>query len=279
MDNKRNVIILLLIIILAGLIAFFLYKQNSSKREYSERTENEGFSYGKKVIKHQTAGDKTYSYSSGSKSGAGTGTVYSSGATHSAGKGSSVNLGGGGSSLSNIPAIANMTFSWDDSPYYKELLKPIPPPEKTTAEKIFDDKIKPLIDNCGFNEAMISQVNQAESHPLYTQALAYKKSGNYKSAIELLSNLAEKSDNIYLRSISLAQLTELYSLAGDEEQNKKAQAALMVMNAKLYFKAFPGTEKTFLMIQPEAKGVIQKLLAEEPKMKFTEPKKTTSKRQ
>jgi len=182
----------------------------------------------------------------------------------------------GKNKFSHVAAVRSLSsFSWDNSAYYEETVKPLEPMVKSAFDNIYDNQIRHLVENSNLNPALSAQIDQAEKHPLYLEALGYYNRGRYKEAIEIFANLADKSPNIYLKSISLGYLTEIYKKAGDKEQEKKAQAALIITNSKLYFKAFPGSEKLITLGQPpESKDVIKRLLAENPKMDFKPPKVT-----
>jgi len=82
-------------------------------------------------------------------------------------------------------------------------------------------------------------MQQAEQHPLFLQATELYQKGKYKEAAEVFANLADKSTNIYLKSLALGYLTDIYKKTGDAAQEAKAQNAMLAANAQLYFKAFP----------------------------------------
>jgi|GEM_PF-3922450 len=184
----------------------------------------------------------------------------------------------GRNKFSHVAAVRSLSsFCWDNTAYYEETIKPLEPMAKSSFDEFYDRQIKPMAEMANLNPAVSAQVDQAEKHPLYLEAVAYFNKGRYKEAVEIFANLADKSTNIYLKSISLGYLVEIYKSAGDDEQEKKAQAALILNNAKLYFKAFPGTEKYMTAGQPaETKDVIKRLLSEKSKINFKAPKKSSN---
>lgn len=258
--------LVLLMLIVVGVIIYAIYFADNRRSETagsSDDSADQGFTHGKRPAKTP---DGTGKYSSREAQNEAALDAIFAASRKTPGK----------HKFSHIAAVRSLSsFSWDNSAYYEETIKPLEPMVKSTFDNFYDNQIKHLVENSNLNPALSAQVDQAERHPLYLEALGYYNRGRYKEAIEIFANLADKSPNIYLKSVSLGYLVEAYKKAGDKQQEKKAQAALIITNAKLYFKAFPGSERIITLGQPpESKDVIKRLLAEKPKMDFKPPKVT-----
>ena len=259
--------LVLLMLIVVGVIIYAIYFADNRRSETAgsgdDSAADQGFTYGKKPAKTPDGMGK---YSSREAQNEAALDAIFVGQRKTPGK----------NKFSHVAAVRSLSsFSWDNSAYYEETIKPLEPMVKSTFDNFYDNQIKHLVENSNLNPVLSAQVDQAEKHPLYLEALGYYNRGRYKEAIEIFANLADKSPNIYLKSVSLGYLVEIYKKAGDKEQEKKAQAALIITNSKLYFKAFPGSEKIITLGQPpESKDVIKRLLAEKPRMDFKPPKVT-----
>lgn len=255
-------LVLLMIVVVGGIIYAIYFADNRRSETSTDQSEDQGFTFGKKPAQ-PTPGAKKYA-SREAQNEAALDSLFV-GQRKTPGK----------NKFSHVAAVRSLSsFSWDTSDYYEETVKPLEPMEKGSFDNYYDNQIKPMVENANFNSALSAQIDQAEKHPLYLEALGYYNRGKYKEAVEILANLAQQSPNIYLKSLALGYLVEIYKKAGDKEQEKKAQAALIINNSKLYFKAFPGSEKMLTIGQPpESKDVIKRLLAEKPKMDFKPPKK------
>jgi len=258
MEDKNKTIWTIVILVLICAIIYLLYgndDQSSRPRDAGEQTQP-----GKKIVIKSTP-NKTYAP-----------VTQDLGSLYGTGDGAKVPPK---NKLSHLQAVRELSnFTWDDSENYKSQLVPYQPMKQSNFDEYMEKKVKPAIENSGFNMEMIGLINKAEQNPQYLSAVELFNNGKYKEAVEIFAMLAEKSNNIYLKSVSLGYLLEIYKKTGDEVQAKAAQGALMVTNAKLYFKSFPGSEKTFTAFNKEATPVIKKLISEQPKMSFKPPKKS-----
>ncbi len=253
---KWLLIILLLIIIAA--VIYFLYGGSDSSSSRSSKRSSDGFSFNKKV---KNASSKTTSDSS-SYSNIDNGPLFG-GKSRVPAK----------NKASHIKAVAGLNnFTWDDGEYYKSTLTPLEPMKQSAYNEFFDANIKPMIDASGFNTAMVPLMQQAEQHPVFLQASDLYKKGRYKEAAELFANLADKSTNIYLRSLALGYLTDIYKKTGDAVQEAKAQNAMLAVNAQLYFKAFPDIGDSLKKAYPKSDTAMKTFLkADTGKSDFKAP--------
>lgn len=258
MEERNKTVWVIIILVLIAAIIYLLYGGGEDASR-TARPGGEEQTPGKKIVIKSTP-DKTYTpvtQDVGAIYGTGTGQVPPK------------------NKLSHLQAVRELSnFAWDDNENYKSQLQPYEPMQESNFDQYMEKTVKPAIENSGFNMEMIGQINKAENNPQYLQAVDLYQKGKYKEAVEIFAMLAEKSNNIYLKSVALGYLLEIYKKTGDEQQAKAAQGALMVTNAKLYFKSFPGSEKTFTTFNKEAEPVIKKLISEQPKMSFKPPKKS-----
>lgn len=260
-------LVLIMVLVVGGLIYALYFSGGGRQTQTGGDEPEEGFTYGKRPsgTPGKTPGGKAPSMTREAQNEAALDAIFA-GQRKTPGK----------HKFSHVAAVRSLSsFSWDESSYYEETVKPLEPMEKGSFDSYYDNNIKPMVESANLNPALSAQIDQAEKHPLYLEAIGYYNRGRYKEAVEIFANLAQQSPNLYLKSAALGYLQEIYKKAGDKEQEKKAQMALIINNSKLYFKAFPGSEKVITLGQPpESKDVIKRLLAEKPKMDFTAPKRT-----
>ena len=259
-------LVVIMILVVGGLIYAIYFSGGGRRTQTDSGDSDEGFTYGKRPTKTpSTTPGKTPSMSRDAQNEAALDSIFA-GSRKTPGK----------HKFSHVAAVRSLSsFTWDDSSYYEETIKPLEPMEKGSFDNYYDNNIRPMVEHANFNPAVAAQIDQAEKHPRYLEAIGLYNRGRYKEAVEIFTNLAKDSPNLYLKSASLGYLQEIYRKAGDKEQEKKAQMALIINNSKLYFKAFPGSEKVITLGQPpESKDVIKRLVSENPKMDFKAPKRT-----
>lgn len=245
-NNGLKWLLIILLLIIAAAVIYFLYGGFDGSSNRSSKRSSDGFSYNKKV---KTSSSKTTSGSSG-YSNIDNGPLF-----------------GGKSKVpaknkaSHIKAVASLNnFTWDDGEYYKSTITPLEPMKQSSYNEFFENELKPMLDASGFNTAMIPLMQQAEQHPLFLQATDLYKKGRYKEAAEIFANLADKSTNVYLKSLALGHLTDIYRKTGDTIQEAKAKDAMLAVNAQLYFKAFPDIGDSLKKAYPKSDNVMKAFL-------------------
>ena len=238
-------LLIILLVIIAGALFYFIYGGSDGSSSRSKKS-SDGFSFNKKV---KTSPSKTTADSTG-YSNIDNGPLFG-GKSRVPAK----------NKASHIKAVASLNnFTWDDGEYYKSTITPLEPMKQSSYNEFFENELKPMLDASGFNTAMVPLMQQAEQHPIFLQATDLYKKGRYKEAAELFANLADKSTNVYLKSLALGHLMDIYKKTGDGAQEAKAQTALLAVNAQLYFKAFPDIGDSLKKAYPKSDTAMKAFL-------------------
>lgn len=175
--------------------------------------------------------------------------------------------------FSPVAAVRDSNFTWDDSPYYKAHTAVMPPMAKPEIDKFIEEKLLTRLDDIDFNQEIAPLMRRAASDPSIKNAADLINRGRYDEAFKILRSIAQTTDNIFLKSLAVSNLANLYMLSGDAAQQKKAEASLAVINTQLYLKTFPDKTNALKNISAMARDAVKRFENDRPYVGFKPPNK------